>query len=343
MANPEWQFQDGFESGDDTAWDITEIDTGSFLDFPHYRELARIPGIGMPYSGAYCMRINYTDTPAVAYVGDDAIDIGDGETIWTRCNIFVDPAISTATNDDVIFLDFRQTSNATIFKAAIWVDTANGVVKWRVGDFASAATSTATLELGCWYTVELKINVQTGAATGDITLYATKEGDLPSTTAAVALTGKQAAAPVLNALFGLNGATASTRGYILLDNLVTTADGGSRIWPDTDRFSTTKEITRSEHVFLGAGTVSGVQLTGDSNADQVLTIYDTDIGKNWTSNKKVALVTSGEVLTVSSEISFDVIRGCYAVLEGTNPEAIIHIARAPNWFSEGNIRRFALR
>lgn len=343
MANPSWQFQDGFESGDASAWDISKTDTGGFLDFPHYTELARISGMGMPYSGAYCMRIDYTGSTAVAHVGDDAIDIADGHTIWCRFNLFIDKNITSSDNDTITFLTFRQTDNSAVWGVGIQLDSSGGAPVWLVIDASSSVQSTSTVELGCWYTVELKVNVQTGAATGECELYVTKEGTVPTSTKTLELTGEQSPAPVLNALFGVVGVHTSTRGYFLLDNLVTTADGGSRIWPDADRFSTTKEITRTEHVFLGAGTVSGVQLSDGGSNDTIVTVYDTDIGQVGSSNKKLMLSATAETQVVASSIPFDVIRGCYVVLEGTDPEAIIHIDRAPNWFSEGNIRRFANR
>ena len=77
MAFP-WIFEESFDAGTRGDWD-SESDTGSLLDFPHYTTLAAIPGGGLPFRGAYCMRIVCGDTNDHTLTEDD-IDIADTAT-----------------------------------------------------------------------------------------------------------------------------------------------------------------------------------------------------------------------------------------------------------------------
>ena len=46
-----------FEDGTKGHFD-SETDTGSRLDIAHYSTLAKIPGLAMPWRGAYAVRVN---------------------------------------------------------------------------------------------------------------------------------------------------------------------------------------------------------------------------------------------------------------------------------------------
>ena len=87
MAFP-YIFKANFEGGTNGEWD-SESDTGSRLDFPHYSELARIPGLAMPYRGARCMRVDLTTGQTNDHtVTEGDIDIADGAQRRTcrRCD-----------------------------------------------------------------------------------------------------------------------------------------------------------------------------------------------------------------------------------------------------------------
>ena len=85
MAFP-WLSECNFEDGTKGHFD-TETDTETRLDFPHYSELARTPGMGMPWRGAYCARVNLANdgTPANALLQETGSwDTSAGGTIFFR-------------------------------------------------------------------------------------------------------------------------------------------------------------------------------------------------------------------------------------------------------------------
>jgi hypothetical protein len=76
-------------------------------------------------------------------------------------------------------------------------------------------------------------------------------------------------------------------------------------------------------------------------------VYDTDTAQAYVGNRKA--VSSAAVASQTLEVTgvpFDVTRGCFVELNsaaGDTLEVVVVIDRAPNWFSEGNMKRFASR
>lgn len=344
MAVPTYIFHDNFESGDASGWNVAESDTDGQLDFPHYSTLARIPGIAMPYCGAYCARwqlafpINTDST-----IGDDSITIADGETIWVRFRMWISPdvAASIVGVDNITVLEFqRTTGNGVIYNFGIRF---SGTAHWIVGATTLAgATSTGTIELGKWNTIELKVNVQTGAATGEIELYVTPEGGEPSETVTVSLGSNQSTDPVVRAVLGIQDKNTTTVGTILIDDF---AVDNVRIYPGLHRFSRVRQLTGSSHVFVGPGTVERVVMQSSAATDNVVTIYDTDTGQTHQGIKKVVLAnTATSEVVEATMVPFHVDRGCFVEIAGTaNPEVFVTIGNASAGFSEGGMRNYAQR
>ncbi len=365
MANPEQiSFRDNFESGDATGWSGGETDTGNYLDIVHYSTLAGIPGMPMPHSGAYCARwiVSGGDSTADAIFTEADININTAVTNWVKFNVWIDPNFKTNTtaNDNIVLFEGTATTAESFAFGIDYVNATDSLV-WSIGTHATAATpstdSTRQVKLGVWHTIELKMHVVTGSAAGDITLFVTEEGQEPSTTATATLASIQNAV-VTEGLFGVQDPASTTNCIILMDDFQYSgiaAASGARIFPTKNRFSTTRQFLSSGlvkelgsfHAFVGAGTVSNVTwLTGGGTA-ALLGIYDTDTAQTHTGNRKAALTQSlaGEVIDVPA-VPFDVTRGCYVQIDDSgngNQEVIITIERAPNWFSDGNMRRFAQR
>jgi hypothetical protein len=178
-------------------------------------------------------------------------------------------------------------------------------------------------------------------------LYITPDGSEPSSTPLYSLSN-QATAAVTYAMLGTNAITSGNQGIYLYNNFVATVDGGGRIWPDKDRFSTTKTLTYSDWAFLGPGRVSGVTLNASNDTDCAVTIYDTDTVQAHGAIKKCVLKNIIEYETIEAEdVPFEVTRGCYVEIEGSRTtkevEVTIEIDRAQSWFSDDNIRRHALK
>jgi len=358
------RFQDNFESGDATVWSGGETDTGSYLDIVHYTELARTPGMPMPYSGAYCARWQVAGgtSTADAILTENDIDIGNTFTGYAKFNVWIDPDFKTNTTADDNIVLFEATAGASeVFAFGIDYTNATDDLFWAVGTHATAATpsqnSTVQVKLGVWHTVELEMQVVTTGATGDVWAYITEDGQEPSTTATVAHNSVQNGV-VTAGVLGVQDPASTTNCTILMDNFQfsgTTTSSGARIFPTKDRFSTVRQFVRagtnkdehSFHAFVGAGTVSNVTWVTGGTSDGLLGIYDTDTAQAHVGNRKGALqqAVASEVLDLST-VPFDVTRGCYITTDSAQneiQEVIVTIERAPNWFSDGNIRRFAQR
>jgi hypothetical protein len=367
MSNPlEITFQDNFESGDDSGWSGGETDTGTYLDVVHYVTLAKIPGMPMPYSGAYCARwiVAGASSTADAIFTEGDIDIATSYTNWVKFNIWIDPDFKTTTtaSDNIVLFEGNATANES-FAFGIDYNSTTGALKWSVGTHATAATpdtdSTIEVKLGVWHTVELELLVVTGSAGGAISAYITEDGQEPSETATVTKTGVQNAA-VTEGLLGVQDPAATTNCTILMDGFQFSGqntDSGVRIYPTKNRFSATRYFLRSGnhkdtqgfHAFVGAGTVSNITLVTGADEEALLAVYDTDTAQAHMGNRKAILsqsgVGAGETLDLPT-VPFDVIRGCYVDVNSANQnneEIIVTIQRAPNWFSEGNMRRYAHR
>jgi len=230
---------------------------------------------------------------------------------------------------------------------------------WAIGTHATVATpstdSTRQVKLGVWHTIELKMHVVTGGATGDITLYVTEAGQEPSETATATLGSIQNAA-VTEGLLGVQDHKATTKCTILMDDFQysgTAAASGTRIYPTKNRFSTTRQFVRTSltktggafHAFVGQGTVKNITWNTGGTVDGLLNVYDTDTAQNHAGNRKTGAqqAVASETIDLAS-VPFEVIRGCYIETDSAaaeNQEVIVEIARASNWFSDGNMRRFA--
>jgi len=354
------EYQDNFETGNADRWDVAESDDSSQLDFPHYTELARRKDMPMPYSGAYLARWILSGSTDVATIGEGDIDIANGETKWFRMRIWVSSSfLADSTVNDVIPLLELQRTTGNAVQYAFGIRTRPGDTPTRVnyGVGVLAPTAWATnkdIELDTWYTIELKVNVQTAAATGEIELYITKDGDEPSSTADASVATNQSDNDVVRGILGTQGVEDTTFGTICINDFKMQQD--DRIWPEKDRFSTVMTTTQNGHLFVGAGRVSNVALIqGGSNDNNILRIYDSDNGGTQGLKLQVASSSTSESqVQDSSGVPFDVTRGCFAYIEGAGaaPDyaaasapitAVVTIDRAPNWFSDGNIRRFALR
>jgi hypothetical protein len=213
------------------------------------------------------------------------------------------------------------------------------------------------VKLGVWNTVELKLAVVTGSAAGYMSAYITEQGQEPSETATVTKTGIQNAA-ITDGVLGIQDFNNTTNCTILMDGFQysgATASTGTRIYPTKNRFSPERHFLRSGtfvsdqgfHAFVGAGTVSNVSALAGASDDTLVSIYDTDTAQAHIGNRKAVLSSSAgiEVLDVAG-VPFDVIRGCYVEAVSAskdNVEVVVSVSRAPNWFSEGNMKRYASR
>lgn len=332
MAFP-WIFHSNFESGSNAEWD-TETDSASKLSFPHYSTLTNISHAPMPFRGAYCAMIDLSvGTTSDATLTEGDIDIADAGTGYFRFYMFVSNDF-TATADDVFNIFELQQAGGTVEMAlSMQITAATNLLEIGFGDGTAASSFVTYPYRGKWVCVELLATVSTGGA-GVATLF------LDGTQVQTATSLTQAAA-VGQGVLGTQNTLATTTGKIFFDQFVM---DDARIYPISIRYPQEVLLTKSGHVFVGAGTVENVSLLSGAATDNVLSLYDTDNAATLDAqNVKVELkntVASEVVDPAGTPATFQ--RGCYVALSGTNPRALVKIGWAQGYWSQGRVKQHAL-
>ena len=327
-----------FEDGTKGHFD-SESDSANRLDFAHYSQLAQIPGLGMPWRGAYCVRVDLSASTTDAYLQEDTSwDLAAAGSIYFRFKIWISRDIVMANNDQFNILKLQSAGPVDEVVAGLIYTTAGGL-KFGVGE--TAITSSSYIPRGEWVDVEVKAVIDSGAGndgTIDYWINGTAGTQVASLDQAAITQGR----------FGVMGQDAgTTAGNILLDNIV--ADD-ARIYPTTPegRFPESMFFTTSGHAWVGNGVLENVSLV-TGGTDNILEIYDTDTGNtNDISKRRVYLTTStaNEVVDQAG-MPITLTRGCYIKLSGTQgaggPFAIVKVGRAVGWGSDGAVRNYGQR
>jgi hypothetical protein len=339
----------GFEDGTLGHFDV-ETDTNSALDFPHYTELARTPGLAMPYRGAYCMRIALgTASTAGAWVQETGSwDMTAGtEDIYIRLKFWLSKDAAMSNNDVFNLIDLRSGADTTphtdgTAEAVVSVQytTASG---WRLGIGETAPTSLVPLTLGVWHDVEVYADVAGGAAgTIDCWLDRVALTQVGSLTQANITSGAVGAVP--------GAAFTPTAGTLLIDEVIAsqTDDTSARIGVGGPRFPETLMVQGSGHAFVGHGILDNAALLANAETDNVLNLYDTDRADTTNTAPKLVLknLTANESPVDPAGMPVQFTKGCYVEMTGTDAEnirALLTIRRAVGYGSDGAIRNLAYR
>lgn len=333
MAFP-WVFASNFE--DPTTpfgWD-SESDTGSRLDVPRYWELARIPRMGMPYRGASCLRINLGDTNDHTLTEGD-IDIADATTRWFRFYLWLDPDFSATADDTFNLLELQQAGGTVECSLGLRITASTDEVEIGIGDGTAPTNfATPTLSKGVWHCIEWQVLISTtGAGTQD--LYVDGSSSL------VALTGLTNAAAVGQGVLGTQDTLATTTGTILIDQFVMDDE---RVYPFRERFPSVIPVAQTGHIFVGPGVIESATLMSTTTGNTMY-LYDTDTANTNDALSRVVELDIAAHTTVSDDGSLRFLRGCYAVLGGTNPRGqvvLTHAMNGPRFYSENGMRRYGL-
>ena len=337
MAFPYTTIAD-FEDGTLGHFD-SETDTNSALDFPHYTDLARTPGLPMPYRGAYCLRVDLaTATTDGAWLQETASwnCTVNTEDIYIRIKFWLSPDAAMS-DSDVVKLIALASAGATEAVGAVQYTTANG---WRIGIGETAPTSFASLTLGEWHDFEIYANVH-DATNGTVDGWL----DGAALTQVTGLTH----ATLTNGTIGANPGAAftPTAGTLLIDQVIAsqTDDTSARIGSGGRRFPETLLLNKSGHAFVGHGILDNVSLYSGAGTDCVLQIWDTDTADTTNGALKLVLknLTANETPVDPAGVPITLVDGCYVSLAGTNPQAMLNIRRAVGYNSDGAIRAHAFR
>lgn len=328
MAFP-FVFEENFELGTLGGFN-SESDASGRLDFAHYSQLAKVPGLSAPWRGAFCMRVNLGTSTTDAYVQeDDGFDIAADGTLHFRYMFYISKDIVMATTNEFIMTVLQSAGPVSEIVVALNYTTANG---YRIGIGETAGASFLPVSLGVWHCLEVSISLDDGVS-DDGTIDAWLDGSPFTQVASL----DQAA--ITQARIGVIGQDAgTTQGYILYDQI--TVDD-ARMGPlySRDRFPTSIYLTKSSHVYMGEGCLKNVTLMSGAATDNVLSVFDTDVGNSNAGQLVLELKnTANSELVDPADMPKHTQRGCFVQLTGTNPRAMVSIGHAQGYWSDGRIR-----
>ena len=323
MAFP-WDKEEGFEDGTIGILQ-TETDTGARLNVRSYRDLARLGRRVAPWRGAYCMEVDLGVSTAEATANDPDVDISANGETFIDFMLYISPNIVMA--DDNEFVIFRLLATST--------DEGSLLINYtdetglRIG--LSEPTATAgdavytSISTGVWHHICLGIVIDNSDSSGEIDLYL--DGTL-----VLSLDDLDQGA-ITSASLGVIGQDAgTTKGFLLFDDF---REDSAQFEPYKERFPQNLVLTKSAHAFVGPGLITLVQLISGAGTDCVLTVYDTDRAETHSDKIVERLANVSDNETLASASAFDVQRGCYVELAGTDPRALVRIANAPSYGSDG--------
>ena len=320
-----------FEDGTLGSFD-TETDTQPKLDFPHYSVLAQTPGLAMPYSGAYGMRIDLSVGTTDAYLEETGDwDIANNASQYFRFMFWVSEDLTMANGD--IFHVMTLNSAAAIEGAIdIKYTTAAG---FQIGFGKVAATSLTDLTLGQWHSVELLWDAPAagGSETIDMWFDGAALTQVASLTHLATTFGR----------IGVQGVDAgTTKGILLFDEVISDS---TRIYPPATRFKTTRLLTKDGHAFVGPGRIENISLLSGNGTDCVVTVFDTDEADVTDAGNIVIELknTTANELIDPAGTPVCVKRGAFIQMTGTDPRALVKSSHLKAYGSDGAIRSYGLR
>ena len=333
-------FEDRFETGTSPSlWDsVTDGASPTQVDFPSYRDLGAMPGNYAPYSGAYCMRVTLRGVTDEAYAVEGDINMANGETHWIAFRFYIGEDFTATVIDTFMLFEAISSGSTTQAVVGILYDPSTDIFALTTGQTV-AASPVGNVVRGKWYTIELKVVVDTGGA-GTLDAYLTPEDSLASETANVGITGITHAA-VTTGHLGTKDVATTTSGTILFDHFVHSLT--DRVYPYQRRFREDFVMTQSGHAFVGPGKLASVELLSGGATNNVLTVMDTDTAETTNTNLDVLELKN----TVANELvspnsgPISVHHGCYVKLEGTNPRARVCIKPRVAFGSPAAIRDYA--
>lgn len=321
------------EQGDKGHFE-SETDTGTRLDFPHYSDLAREPGVSMPFNGAYCLRVDLAKSTSDAYLEETGSwDTSAGGTIYFRWMLWISPSITMANNDQFTILKLQSAGPVDEVVAGL-VYTTSGGLKFGVGE--TAITSSLPIQTGKWIPVEVKAVIDSGVG---------NDGTIDYWVNGVA--GTQVAsldqeAITQGRLGVMNQDAGTTAGVLLMDDLV--ADD-ARVYWHNERFPTKVPINATGHLFVGPGSVDGLFLMTTTASDNIK-LFDTDVANTNNATAAIFEVDAGNFGSMSGPVYFH--RGCYAVVTGSSARGQAFLTSSwqkpgvtpPKYYSEAGMRHY---
>jgi hypothetical protein len=338
MAFP-WIAYENFEDGlGTTVFDGTWVDTGNRLSVDHYSELARFTNVPAPYRGAYCLHVDCGASAADSYALSGNNIAADGATFF-KFKVFLSNDLTLAASGEVALFSLMA---STTTELTISLRNNAGVFQLGLTNGPAATTANTRLDIstGVWHTVRLAVNIDAGGCDdGDATL--TLDG------ASSTLLGSLDQGAITDMRLGvdtdaLTTGTSPTAGHILFDEFY---EDDAALVDDSDRWSENMFLTATGHAFVGPGWIKSLTLQPQAGAaDQLLTVYDTDIAAiTDPSNRKIILTQDAQLdktMVYDTPVYFK--RGAYVVITGTaaatGPFAIVNLKGVHAFGSDAAVR-----
>jgi len=331
-----WQAEHTFDDGGTLSNAFfTEALASGKGDYPYYFDLAKIPRMPMPFRGSGCFRVNLGASTTDVELNDPTADLAlatDDQMV--RFVFCLCDDVVMANNDQFTIFNYKS---ASVTEAAVTITyTTAGGYTIGVGKVTADTTTNTKLTLNEWHHVEVFFKPATGAA-GVIEWWLDGQ-------AMTGVTNLTNLAPI-EANWGVAAQDAgTTKGTLLFDQVAIEAEGTSgaatRDGPITQRYPETMELTTTQAVFVGCGTIDNISLSDNGDGDAVVDVYDTDIGSQLAPKKlHLAQTAASETVdTATPPVRFT--RGCYVVLSGTSPKVIVTLCSA-SAYTQGGVRTYA--
>lgn len=323
MAFPH-DFEGNFETGDDSEWTAT---VGSQANVKGYRELARQRNWGMPYQGGFALHAEFgvnTDS----YVRSTTIVTASGTTEDDKFMLYIGKDVAATVTTEVAIMQHLP----VVAAVGLRIESGGEIFFGIRSTTAALTTSPIALERGRYYTVELEIDTtNTNTCTARI-----EELGLVVTTANAAATA--ATTEGWLGIIGIGaGDLSNVSGSITLDEYI---HDTARIFGDPSRYPQRRLITKTSHVFVGAGEILDIQLIAGNGTDCELELFDTDVADDDHSTMvaKVTNNVSGAAVDYDGRAPICVYKGAFVRLTGTEPQAIISIGATSAYGSEAALR-----
>jgi len=331
----------GFETGSNAEFD-SESDSANLLDFPHYRTTVAAHNV-LPYSGAYCARVNIsgTGTADAEILETDDFDMASDVTRYlgfalmmgvpgTGNNFTMADAdrfgimAITASGTKHVALDFRRDGSSYELVVA--------------QNSSGTNITTTAFNFGEWHWLEFALAYDgAGDASGTIDFYI-DGGQVGSQIASLTQ------ATSTDVRFGLQEKDAgTTAGTFFIDNI--TFDDTNRVrpypghgnqrleWPNNRHW-----VDGRNHHVVGPG-VANIYLTG-SSTDADLLVYDSENATNNGTHLLAHIRTAADDVSRKHRVHFN--KGLYLVPSGTNPQAYVDVIDSA-YTSAGMIKNLASR
>ena len=302
--------QETFDDGTRGNFD-SEVDAGSILGFPSYKELSRF-GLS-PWQGTHALRVSLSGANDAYIEESNAIVAQSPVRLWFPLLVAADFTLDDG--DVVNVLEVRSTD--AIPEAFIAVRRSGNDYQLVAGDGVTVQRiyGAITRSNSRWYQIELTINQVVG--TIDFYVDGGQVGGQVGGLSIDPLTTLRLGAPA--------GTSVSDSGTLLIGGLI--ADD-TRVFPRLRFAVETIWVTRDITAYLGNGTIDSVNFTS-TGTDGILTILDVDVFESSISFSREPIIylrnTEANAQVPGQNLPVSFRRGVYVQLAGTNPQAWISL------------------